>query len=47
MRQVSDQVGVDPHLDKIRVRAKYINKFDAHGFNVKGGIVCTQMQQNL
>lgn len=35
MTQVRDQVCVDPHVNKLGLRAQNVDKFDAHSFDIE------------
>lgn len=46
MRQISNQIGVNAHLNQGRMTRQNVNQFDTHGFNVERRIVPAQIQQD-
>ena len=46
MRQISNQIGVNAHLNQGRMTRQNVNQFDTHGFHVERRIVPAQIQQD-
>lgn len=47
MRQVGDQIGVNPHLDQAGMRRQNINQLYAHRFHIQTRVVPAQVEQNV